>query len=518
MKLRYSPLLASAMGLALASQALAQTTTVDTGVEACPAYDVLQQGILDYLSGVDPATTGGADDDRPLAIQFILDASGSMEARIGGETKMSIAQTALIATLDTLEDTPTQISLRAYGFDDSVPKTPEASCPNTMRLTDFVQGDVGDAQDAAAGLMPYGYTPIASSLEAAAADLVAIDARERVVVLISDGEETCGGDPVATAAEIAGMGVNLSTFVVGFDLEAEQAAQMQEIAEAGGGRYLDAPDAAGLAETLAAITSVATNKAERTMPRCLNPRRGGATPDDAVLIHPGIYTVDELLEPGTYRYYRVDTDEGELGVVRGLLQSWRYRDGPDGPAEGSASLGAMTVQILERDGQRAAARAARERDRPGTGLVAYHSDTDGQGFLIGLGDNYERLTPESLIELSIESAHDGAGGDTDGELDGADIYTLIPGDEVAAHFGLDDEADVWRIDANGPVRIELTLEDISMRHTITIHDADSGQRIARGAAPFDIEPSGAIFLRLVSNEPRLAPKFSGYTISVTDRP
>jgi Ca-activated chloride channel family protein len=518
MKLRSKSLVAGLAGLTLAGHAVAQIIPVDTGIETCPAYDILQQGILDYLSGVDPASLGEGDGELPIAIQFILDASGSMEGRIGDESKMSIAQTALATALETLGETQTQISLRSYGFDDSVPKTPEASCPNTALLTDFIQGDVSEAQRAANGLTPYGYTPIAASLAAAANDLSAIDARERVVVLISDGEETCGGDPVATAAEIAGLGVNLSTFVVGFDLDSEQAAQMDAIAQAGGGRYLDAPDASALAETLAAVTSVAVNKSERTMPRCLNPRLGGATPDDAVLIHPGIYTVGELLETGTYRYYRVDTEEGELGVVRGLLQAWRYHDGPDGPVEGSAALGAMTIQILERDGQRASARPARERDLPGTGIRVAHADTDGQGFLIGLGDNYERLSPESLIEVSIEAAHDGDGGDTDGEIDAPDIHSILNGESRSGHFGLDDEADVWRVEASGAIRIDVDLEDDSMRHSITIHDAASGRRIARGDAPFDLEPSGAILVRIVSDEPRLAPKFSGYEISVEPRP
>lgn len=506
-----SRLTASLAALATASLAHGQVTQVDTGVEACPAYDELQQGILDYLSGNDPVDETHAE--APIAVEFILDASGSMEGQLAGATKMETARTALIDAVEALEPTQTWLGLRAYGFDTSVAKTPEASCPNTELLTDFSIGDAGTIRDAANGLTAYGYTPIAASLEAAAADLTGVEARERLIVLISDGEETCEGDPVATARQIREMGINLSTFIVGFDLDDAQAAQMRAVAEAGGGRYLDAPDGETLAETLGEITEVAVNKSERTMPRCLNPVPGGATPEEAVLLEPGIYTAGELLEPGTYRYYRVATNEGELGVVRGLIQSWRYHDDGDGPAEGTIALGAMTVRVLNADGSNAAFRQARERDRPGTGMTAYHLDTDGDGFLIALGDNYERLAPESLIEIAVEPAHDGEAGDSDADRNSPDIRTVSAGTPAAGHFGYDDETDLWRLDASGPTHVEIALDNTEMRYATAVYDEASGRRLARGDAVLEFDATGPVLIELRSREPSLAPKFSAYTIT-----
>ena len=71
----------------------------------------------------------------------------------------------------------------------------------------------------ASRLTPYGYTPIADSLLKAGDDLQAIEADSRMIILITDGEETCGGDPIATAKHLCEMGIKLETNIIGFDLE-----------------------------------------------------------------------------------------------------------------------------------------------------------------------------------------------------------------------------------------------------------------------------------------------------------
>ena len=57
-----------------------------------------------------------------------------------------------------------------------------------------------DAVAAVQALEPAGWTPLADALAAAGAQLAPSDtAGEQVVYVVSDGEETCGGDPVAEA-------------------------------------------------------------------------------------------------------------------------------------------------------------------------------------------------------------------------------------------------------------------------------------------------------------------------------
>jgi hypothetical protein len=500
-------LLAAASTLALTGQLAAQTVEIDTGVKACPAYDVLQQGIIDYLRGVDPAEAAGSED--PVAIEIILDASGSMEGRMDGRTKMEVAQAALSVALDALDGADALIGLRAYGFDDSVEKTPEASCPNTELLTGFARGDVADARAAADALGPYGYTPIAASLNAAADDLVALEARERVILLITDGEETCGGDPVAVAASLPDRGASLSSFVVGFDLDDAQADQMRAVAEAGGGRYLDAPDGDALAETLEEVVGVTVNKAERVMPRCSNPLQGGDSVETAILVEPGMHTGGELLEPGEYRYYTAEIAEGELARVRGLIQAWRYVDG----AESEAGLAAMNIQIFDAEGDAAGNRRARARNLPGTGVTGLYHATEDTRFIFAIGDNYEALTPETLFELSILPAEPDEAGDLGADPQGEDVGELVLGESRRGRIGADDREDVWRLEAPGAsVTLNFAAEDPEMRYRLSVFDETTGRRLARGDAPATVEVDGAVRILIENIDPGLAPRVSAYTL------
>jgi len=517
--------LVSGMGMVClsASLAMAQTTVteVENGVEACPAFDVIQQRILEVVRGVsfEGSEDVAAEGESPIAVQFILDASGSMAVMAGERSKMEIARTAFINALHVLEDANIRASLRAYGFDASVDHTAEASCPNTERLTDFLSADLGDLRTAAAGLSPYGFTPIAASLEAAAVDLSAIDARERLIVLLSDGEETCFGDPIASAAALRAENINVSAYVVGFDLDPDQEAQMRAVAEAAGGRYIDAPDGDALADAMREVAGMTVSRSSRELIRCENPVQGGLTPEDAVLLEPGIYTIGELVPEGEYRYYRVETEEGEMGVVRGLLQSYAYSGEGDAATETQASLGAMTLQMLDPDGERAGSGFPRERHLPGESLTGYYVDTTGAGFIIGVGDNYERVTPYSLFEIAIEDASDTGGGDADAERDGV-FPTITAGETGTGLVGHDDLADLWRVEAGEPVTLTVTFEAADMRYGITVFDATTGRRIQRerpepGSHEFTVDADVPFIVEVSTQEPRLASRHSRYEIGVS---
>lgn len=516
--------LMSGMGMVCLSAglAMAQTTIaeVENGVEACPAFDIIQQRILEVVRGV---SFEGSEDVAPegegaIAVQFILDASGSMAVMAGERSKMEIARTAFTNALGVIEDAGIRASLRAYGFDASVEHTAEASCPNTERLTDFLSGDLGALRTAAAELSPYGYTPIASSLEAAAMDLGAVEARERLIVLLSDGEETCHGDPVAAAAALRAENINVSAYVVGFDLDTEQEAQMRAVADAAGGRYIDAPDGEALAEAMREVAGMTVSRSSRELIRCENPVQGGLTPEEAVLLEPGIYTIGELVPEGEYRYYRVETDEGEMGVVRGLLQSYAYSGEGDAAVETQASLGAMTIRMLGPDGERAGSGFPRERNLPGESLTGYFVDTTGGGFIIGVGDNYETVTPLSLFEIAIEDASDTGGGDADADREG-DYPSLAMDETGTGLVGHDDLADLWLVEATGPVTITVAFESADMRYGIIVYDAETGRRIQRerpepGSHEFTVEASAPFIVEISTQEPRLASRHSRYEIGV----
>jgi len=63
------------------------------------------------------------------------------------------------------------------------------------------------------------------------------------VVLISDGIESCGGDPCAAVKAAKASGVNFILHTVGFGLSKQESAQLRCMAKAGGGEYFQANNA-----------------------------------------------------------------------------------------------------------------------------------------------------------------------------------------------------------------------------------------------------------------------------------
>ena len=108
-----------------------------------------------------------------------------------------------------------------------------------------------------------GPTPLASSLNAMEDYLTPIKAcdlassggcRKYNVILLTDGAESCQGDPVAAAAALRAKGIN--TFVVGFSTLGTEAAQLNAIAAAGGtGTAFLVGSEDALANALASIVS-----------------------------------------------------------------------------------------------------------------------------------------------------------------------------------------------------------------------------------------------------------------------
>jgi hypothetical protein len=76
----------------------------------------------------------------------------------------------------------------------------------------------------------------------------------RIAVLLSDGEETCGGDPADAAGNLS-QGELSAVHVVAFDLDESTGAQLARVAELGGGQLFAVRDAEELVGTLRAAVA-----------------------------------------------------------------------------------------------------------------------------------------------------------------------------------------------------------------------------------------------------------------------
>lgn len=190
------------------------------------------------------------------SIALVLDASGSMNAKLAdGTTRIEAAKSAVADLLGKLPGN-TRLALRAYGHQSP---TQQKNCQDTALLVPF--GTVANNKSAliaaARGVRAQGYTPITYVLKLAAEDLGKEEAASRVVVLVSDGKETCGADPCATAKALAEADAKLVVHTVGLGVDAAARYQLQCIASVARGIYVGAENTAELAAALARTAEAA---------------------------------------------------------------------------------------------------------------------------------------------------------------------------------------------------------------------------------------------------------------------
>lgn len=177
-----------------------------------------------------------------INIEVILDASGSMAGYINNQRKYDIAIQALREFTNVLPK-HINIGLRVYGHQGSNKEQDKSfSCASGSLVYPFQKLDPESFMAAVNSYKPTGWTALGHSLEQALEDFNRFDSsgNSNIIYLLTDGKETCGGDPVAAAAAINASSINAVVNAIGFDVDAEAAISIQNIADAGGGQYFSA--------------------------------------------------------------------------------------------------------------------------------------------------------------------------------------------------------------------------------------------------------------------------------------
>lgn len=187
-------------------------------------------------------------------IEIILDLSGSMKLPLGKSTRIATARKVLRDVLARLPD-DFNVGLRVYGhrYGPTEPQT----CTDSELVAPIARLDRERLLKVIDSTQPRGETPLVYSVLQTAADLQAAGGGS--VILITDGEESCHGDPVAAARQLQASGVNLELQILGFTLNGQRVQQqLSQFAEATGGRYYSAQDGTSLGRALlmAAVDSV----------------------------------------------------------------------------------------------------------------------------------------------------------------------------------------------------------------------------------------------------------------------
>ena len=172
-------------------------------------------------------------------IEYILDASGSMLETMQGKTRLEVAQDVLTARISALPPN-TQVGLRVYGHRVPYQGREAESCQDIDLVVPIQANGAQAIIDWLPGMQALGMTPMSESIRQAANDFTFEPGRRNFIVLISDGEETCGDEPSTVVQYLKEIGIDFAIHVIGLDVNAQTAAQLARIADVAGGVYYGA--------------------------------------------------------------------------------------------------------------------------------------------------------------------------------------------------------------------------------------------------------------------------------------
>ncbi|MER6973861.1 VWA domain-containing protein [Nocardioides sp. NPDC000445] len=262
------------------------------------------------VTGVAPAAATEEQDQGTYGrMMLVLDSSGSMkEPAGGGTTKIQAAKQALNTVIDGLPESA-DVGMRVFGA-KVFGRKQKGACEDTQLVVEPGTGNRDDLRSAVSGYKPYGETPIPVALKRAAEDIGSEG--KRSIVLVSDGESTCG-DPCPAAQAIAARGIDLQIDVVGLSVSGKARKQLECIAEKGNGTYYDADDAEGIGESISGVSERALRPFEFTG----TPVKGAPDVAGAPLLRTGQYL--DTVQTRDERFYRFARTAPGTTVHLGLI-------------------------------------------------------------------------------------------------------------------------------------------------------------------------------------------------------
>lgn len=180
------------------------------------------------------------------AVEIIFDASGSMYKKIGKQTRIAIAKRVMTNLLKTSIPANTPMALRIFGHREP------RSCRTDLEIP-LQPLQVPRMLSAINKIDPKNRskTPLAASIAAVEKDLKAAKG-QKLILLLTDGEESCGGDPEMAIAQLKKAGLDVRVNIVGFAIKDKSLQEnFSAWARAGSGLYFNASNEKELQTSLA---------------------------------------------------------------------------------------------------------------------------------------------------------------------------------------------------------------------------------------------------------------------------
>lgn len=186
-------------------------------------------------------------------VLFLLDASGSMANEWQGTTRIQVAKNVLKKIMDSLQTLPNlEVGLRVYGSQSALGlndcKDTRLEAPIRPKNAEFIKTRI-DA------IATRGITPIAYAMQQVVNDFgISAGPVRNVVVLITDGIESCNGNPCEVSLQLQKKGVMLNPFIIGMGMQRSEINSFDCM-----GRFYDATNAKTFKQITANVMNQITN-------------------------------------------------------------------------------------------------------------------------------------------------------------------------------------------------------------------------------------------------------------------
>jgi Ca-activated chloride channel family protein len=177
---------------------------------------------------------------------FIFDASGSMNDRMTDSTRMKIAMAQLESFIKSLPS-DTEMGLVAYG--NQIP-----GCDSARLYSPLKRSGGKDILAKLPFFFPAGSTPIARTIELVGKHLLTGHSSSEII-LISDGIESCDGDPVKEIQKIKKVNPNVKMHVLGLDVLKNEERELHYLANESSGKYFSVKNKKSMEDALSTIWS-----------------------------------------------------------------------------------------------------------------------------------------------------------------------------------------------------------------------------------------------------------------------
>src|SRR4051794_34493465 len=346
----------------------------------------------------------GSPTSEVTDLALIVDYSGSMNAKMkDGATKVVSAKKCMTDLVDKLPN-DLNVALVVYGTSKA------RGCEDIDIVQSLGPIDKAAIKSKIAGFKASGMTPIASSLTKAGEELKKAKGGS-AIVLVTDGAESCHGDPAGVAAKLAAeFGVKFGINVIGFGIEPKEKSELGDIASKGHGKLLTVENADELANALKKVVAekVAATPPPTPAPTAMPTPTPTSTPTPppretknyeagGAAVKPGVFFGDApVTTPGDYKgelamkegkYYQAILRKGQEVRAIGIIQKTPY----DG---GYYAVQTFVAAIYNKD----LAQVAREKidvdgnpTDPATVRATWTAESDGPAYIaIAASDNHDK--------------------------------------------------------------------------------------------------------------------------------